>query len=646
MWVVFSAASFFTFGVAVVHRWMRSEASPPERLFAASSIGFLAWLATTWLFALLHLLNGPALILRTLAIAGVAAWYLWRHRAVVVPKAFSIGPEWIALFALVGSWSMFILWRGAILPPLSHDALAYHLPKAVLYERLGGFDRLHMLMANIRGLPANYEMLLADVIATTGSDRYTEWLSVITYAMFVSASAALASRWWPGSRHAAAITALFSAGVPVALLHSGTHKNDLMVAALMVGSCVWFGRWFATGERASLALFLTCTAAAIGTKPQAAALAAAFTPVMLWRLRKDRSRLGGDLSLVAVTFVLSSLLLGGVVYVSNFLDQGAAFSVGTRERPQMMAYGDWRNLIDGPWVLLTAPFSRDPNSLWMPWEPARWFWRRYEVYFSHMGIAFSIAAIAAVGVVLLRRRRFNAEVKSVTAACAVTFLLTLPVAFAMHGLYAISLPRYVLFVAPVVFALVAGSLAEYLERTSRAALSATFFALAGAMFCWYAVDTVAHDTFAPWAYVQWARVHEGTRVIPFDPNRAASVVDRIAGPDDMIAIDAGPGTWIHPAFGAALTRPVEFIQEGAGPVRLSDRVRWVAIDRASAVVWGHPDFRDLSEVRKYLMRGRLSAADQRVFEQLRRDPRFELVFYNPKLMQAVFRRADQPTSGR
>ncbi len=120
--------------------------------------------------------------------------------------------------------------------------------------------------------------------------------------------------------------------------------------------------------------------------------------------------------------------------------------------------------------------------------------------------------------------------------------------------------------------------------------------------------------------------------------RAAEVMDRHAGPKDRVALDAAFGTWIHPAFGVELSRPVDFIPPGDGPPLIVDDARWVVIDRGWNILWQHPEFRDLSQARSFLVRGKPSAADTRVLRYLRADSRFQLVFYNPAWNQAVFQR--------
>jgi len=226
---------------------------------------------------------------------------------------------------------------------------------------------------------------------------------------------------------------------------------------------------------------------------------------------------------------------------------------------------------------------------------------------------------------------------AITAAFVAAFALMLPVGFKPHGLYTISLPRYALFILPVVFAWTLTPLMASLQKTVRVRESALMFGLA-VVFAVYAVKCAENDTFAPLEYVSWARAHPGTRAPAFDANRAASLADRRAGPHDRIALDAAFGTWIHPAFGSGLQRAVDFIPPGEGPPLIGDGVRWVVVDRAYQIVWGHPDFRDLSQARRYLLRGQPEGDDLRVIQHLQRRSDFEMVFYNRSLLQAVFRR--------
>ena len=617
MLIVLTALAFLFLGRELALRLWRDEIPPfYEFTTYSATIGVCLWLATLWATALLRVMYEPVLIARTCVVFGLALW-LALTRPFGPPS-----PAWRerALLGFVLIWVVFILWRGWLLPPVSHDALAYHLPKAVLFARAGGYQWLSFLDARIRNIPANYEMLLAETIVLQHRDTITEWISVLFYVRFVMAAAALAERWWKSN---ATLVAVFAAGLPVALLHSGAHKNDLMTAFFIVSALVSAGRFVTTSELRSLVLTVIAFAAAVGTKPQAAAVAICIAPALIWRAKPRQ------LAIAAGTGVLALLLLGGSVFVSNMINEHAVIGVDSGIKHEtVIAYGDWSNLWQGPYVLVAAPFATKSNELPVPWADHPWFWRRYELFFSHLGIPFALCAMAMPFAMFALRRRAGIEPFAISAATLVAFAIMLPVNFQPHGLFSISLPRYALFVVPIVF----GWTIAPLATRARIVLSVIGVGALG----FYAIDNVRNDAFAPWAYVQFARAHPQTRQVPFDAFRAAEVMDRHAGQRDRVAIDAAFGTWIHPAFGVELARPVDFIPAGDGPPLIRQDADWVVIDRGWKILWEHPQFRDLSQARTFLVRGRPTAEDTRVLRYLRRDPRFRLVFYNPTWNQAVF----------
>lgn len=642
MLLVATVLVFLFFGWQCTGLLLRGrECGPLERTAWAASIALVAWLGSLWILALSHILSPGALIGRT-AVVAVVALVMWRRRP-SGRQQWRPGRAAVAACIVIGAWSAFMLWRGAIIPPLTHDALSYHLPKAVLFARAGGFETLEMFDPRVRDIPVNYEMLLAELVVLEGNDDLTEWLSVFFYLGFVVAAGALVERWWPErARQAVAAVCVLAASVPVVLLHSGVHKNDVMTAFCVLAGFVTAGRWITTRERPALLLAIAMFALATGTKPHGAISALAIAPFLFWRWR-DAPRRWRELGLYVGFAVLAFPLLGGVAYfprsfrgaISTTAEQAvsAPSAAGTG---MPVVYGDWSNLWQAPYVLLAAPFSPNDMSLRVPWAEDPWFWRRHDMYISHAGIPFVLCAIA-LPFVLVRRRRDPGpalERLAVTCACFVTFVVMLPVVFQPHGFYAISLPRYLAFLYPVVFAWVVPSLMVAVSRRAAGLL----LILAMLSFLHYTIDCVLHDDFVPIDYILFAREHPGTRVIAFEANRAASVVDRAAGPREKVAVEAAYGTWIQPAFGADLQRPVVFMKPENGVTRIPDEADWVIVDRGYDAVWAHPEFKDLSQVRRYITRGQPPAETSLLVERLLRDRRFEAVFYNQGKSQAVFRR--------
>lgn len=636
--------AFVGLGYEIAIRRWRGIADPFELWSAAACIGAALWLASVWALALLQLLNRPAMIARTVLVvlAALALVFLRNRSPRAAARELHVDFSFTLLSLPFVAWIAFIAWRSAVVPPLSHDALAYHLPRAVLWIRGGGYSFLDLpIDLRVRQLPANYEMLLADVMLLGEGDRLTEWIGLFFFVAFCVVCGGLAQRWWPKARLAPAAVMLLAASVPVLLLHSGADKNDVMVAFFIVSSLLWAGRWLSESDVGALVLSLIALIAAIGTKPQGLMLAVCWVPVVGagWlRSRRRHTLKPSALAWVLAACIGAATLLGGAFYVSRILHESSRS--GGAEQAQFVAYDDWQNLWQAPWVLLTAPFSPWSEELYVPWSERPWFWRRTELYFSHLGVPFALSVLALPFAFWGFRRECREralERHAIAAAALGVFLLMLPVRDVPmpHGVYMIALPRYVLFLVPVVFALTVTPAVRALETRGRSTVIAVILAL---WFVSAAFQTAANDRFVPPAFVEWASRHRGTRVIPFDPRRAASIADTLAAESEPIAMDAGYAAWIHPAFGRSLRRPVSFIEPGGGPPRIPADAQWVAIDRGFRISWQHPGFRDLSQSRLFLNAGKPTDEDTKVLRWLIASPDFELVFFNRQANQAVFRR--------
>ena len=637
-----TALAFVWLGYEIAIRKWSANAGPLELWNAAWTIGSALWIASVWLLALLHVLDRPAMLARTAAvvIAAVIAFLLRTRGRIANPELDQDALRRYALPLLpIALWIVFVLWRSAIVPPASHDALAYHLPRAVLWIREHAFFFIELPVdVRMRILPANYELLLADVILLCGNDAVTEWLGVFFYIGFVIAAASLAERWWQRQKDATLAVVLLSAGIPVLLLHTGADKNDAMTAFFMLSALTWTGRWFSEGDVGALVLCGVSVIAAVGTKPQGLMLGAALFPFVIWRLvREMRARRIGVATLariLAISF-LAAVLLGGAFYAARATQESASAAA---ERRSFVAYDDWSNLWQAPWVLLTAPFSPWINELYVPWSSTHWFWKRYELYFSHLGIPFALCAVLLPLAILRWRREAPeraGERHAMFVAALATLLLMLPVHDVPmpHGVYTIALPRYVMFFAPAVFALSAApAMARLASRSRRYAVACTIALVM--IFLYYATEAAVNDRFVPIEYVLVSRDYPGTRLIAFDPIRAASIADRDAPPNETIYFEAGYAAWIHPAFGKNLQRPVKFLSSAVVP----PEARWVVVDRGFRAVWQHEDFKDLSQARQYLGRGKVTAQETQLVRQLLGDPRFKLVFLNSRVNQAVFQR--------
>ena len=610
---------------------------------AGMVIGSAFWIGACWILALTHTFTARALwIVAAVAVAGASVVLLRASRLLHHELPRNAASK-LLLLAPVGLWTIFALWRGAILPPASHDALSYHLPRALMMVRAGGFEYFPAADHRINAFPANYELVLASVISMSGTDRLTEWVSTAMFAAFLLAAAALATRWWP-NKPAVPEVILAVAATPILLLHSSADKNDLMASVFALTAILWGARWYARGGVLPMTLLVTSLVLSGGTKPQAAGVFLAVVPFLLirgfreWRARRLSVRH------VAATgaFSLGFFAIGGAAPYVMLLHRARGAAPGPPG-----GWGDFSNLWEVPILLLLAPFSRSIHGVWVPWRSEYWFWPRYEIFFSNWGIVFSLLLLLLpLGVVMSHRERGESATERV-AGSAIALLaaaVLLPVEVRPVGFFS-AMGRYLLFIVPVGICWVVPPLMTSLQRSKLTRLSGIVATTLSIVFVLQASDLAVNDRFAPLEYLRYASSLPGTRLIWFEANRAASVVDRMAGPDDTVAIAGSFDTWIHPAYGAGLTRPVILLPHDATGRDIPDSARWVIVDRSWNVTWGHPELTDTGKFWRYIGRGAPTEEDLRVYRALMRDPRFRLVYRNVRLNQAVFWRIE-PNAGR
>ncbi|HXX68852.1 MAG TPA: hypothetical protein VEK07_16820 [Polyangiaceae bacterium] len=637
--------------------WRREYEDPvADLLDRIASWGLLAiavWIASSWVLVLTGVLRKPALVATgSLELLGGAFW-LYRLRG-PGPKHYPSPGGWTAAAVLIGLlpvvlWTAFVAWRGTLLPVYNHDALAYHFPKAVLIARAGRLTYFDVPEMRIAAWPWNYELLLADAMILTGTDGYCALLGTFAYIVLGVMSARIAASWWGRGAHVALVAAAVLTA-PIVVLHSGLHKSDLLLAVFAVASLMWAARWCAAGCFASCILATIALLAAIGTKLNAAFTVAAAAPILVLGLLRHRRgpglvRTGG---LFVVAAAVGSLLLGAAAYVVDLGRVTSLIDSGHQLGPATV-YGDWSAIWQYTAMVLIAPFSASGNAVWNPFRREYWWWPSNDVWASHFGALFSILVGLLVPSLLLWRFKpglaagsqsgLSAERRLASLAALAGYVLTLPIHSWPVGFFS-TYGRYVAFVLPFVAAWTLSPISLALER----AAGRWAGVLSVSLGCGMAAVGVAsvwqfgiHDAYAPIEWVAYMMDHGEDRLPFVRRNRAASVFDKLAGPDERCAIDVGFDTWVYPAYGKAWTRNVDFLRPTPGPVVIPETADWVVVDRSWNVFFGHPQFVDMGKA-ALLGHGRPSGADLKVYRQLIHDPRFELVYDDRAQNQAVFHR--------
>lgn len=630
-----------------IWRSERDELSWAERALYASLIGVALWLSSVWIIAFLGLLTRPVILGRTAVFVIAAIAFRVRaggfrglaQREFDSRRVAQLGLPLLPLFL----WCVFILWRSVVVPPLSHDALSFHLPKAALWIQNEGYRRLDEWAVIMGPRPSSYEIALADAILLDGDDTYTEWHSTLFYLLFIVASVAMTQRWWGNDPVLSVAMMLLAGATPVLLLQSGAHKNDLMVAYFMIGGAIAAARFVTTSDLRDITIAGIAFAAAAGTKQHGPILAICIAPFLIRPLLRAQWSVRRAIAIALVAIFSIAFLGAGAHYLDRRPAPAAApqpVTAQTTTEPSGSVYGDWANLWIGPWALIVGPFTYR-NAIFVPGYGS-WYWPRHEIYFSHLGIPFAIGAVLLAFGIARYWRSGTAEIRReriiLTIATLVAFFAILPIRATPFGIYMMTLARFVQFLVPVVLN---WTLIPVIQELVQRQMAKMALAAVSVCFVVYAFENATSDSFVPLSYVDFARQNPGTRVIPFGPNRPASVVDRIAGPHDVIAVDGGASTWIYPAFGAKLGRRLILTRTGpTGAAQIPNEAKWVIVDRSWAVIWGDRRFRSLSDAGKYLTRGEPAQDDIQALVRMRNDPRYFTVFWRPRSLQAVFVRRD------
>jgi hypothetical protein len=617
-----------------------------EIVVRACIAALASWVGVSWVLALVGALVVPAVLACALVsgVTGVAV-LVRIHRRAERAAAESVSPWVLAVMLPVAAWAIYATARSIWVPVENHDALAYHLPRAVLFLLDHGY-RLHrdIVDGRLATWPADYELLMANILVLGQSDQGTVLIGIMSYLGLAAVGASLCTRWW-GRSYASVVVFALVACTPLAILHSGAHKNDLLFALAAAAAVQWLVPWAYEGKIADAIYGVAALGLAVGTKVHGVFLVVFAAPLLVAGALRVRPR--RRLVPLIVYGLLVATLLGGCVIVLNLAQTGSTGLVARTFQDSTGAlYGDWGNLWKFPIVMLLAPFTSS-SALWVPWCKEPYWWNQFDIYQSHFGAAFSLAALA-IPILEWQRRGRDAGRRErwlSVGIVIVTFAAVLPLHVRPFGFF-FNEARYYLALMPFVFAWACGGLWRSLEgaRVSELPLTATGLALSGAWLCWNYIGCARNDTYQPFDYVAAAATApEPWRSPPAQlfHQRIGYLVDKLAGARDVVAVDLGYDTWLYPMFGQDFRRPIRFLPPTMDRTVIPADATWVAIDRGQQeFFFTSPALIDLrlSLMRKYFGKGTPVENNFKIFRELSKDPRFERVFYNPSSNQALFHR--------
>lgn len=226
------------------------------------------------------------------------------------------------------------LVAGLLYPPLTWDALTYHLPKVEHWLQNGnvGHYPTPNERQNIFAPLAEYVILQGR--ALSGGDLFANSVQWLAYAGSVL-NVSLIAKLLGADQRTQTLAALLCASIPMAILQASTCQTDLFTA-WQLSSMVALGLlWYRQGRASSGVLFGAALGLACFTKGTAYPIALPFVVLYaIYTLRRPRQRLG-----TAFCAALIALLCNIPFFIKNTVDYGDPlgskqnFVAGTRISP-------------------------------------------------------------------------------------------------------------------------------------------------------------------------------------------------------------------------------------------------------------------------------------------------------------------------
>ena len=522
-----------------------------ERIATVLHATLFVVIAATWTLSSVHAVARWPLVVTGALLVGIACAALVctsrRHLNTKIPPLAPFAPLeplagmtwWLSLAVAVplGAWLAYSAFRALVIPIGSHDALSYHLPRAVEITRAHAWHLLDVEDFRLRSFPANYELLLADVLALGGGEAGVQLTSIAIFTFTFVTFAAFTERHW-GSSMLAIVAALSWAGTPLALLHTAAVKNDLLSAACAVGVALWGARSLTSlrlgqPDRRAEALCLIDLALGLGTKstgvfPLAALLLVALSQASFRTFVQQTLRQPKRIAIALVSGLVLAFAAGATPYVAQLVVPAPPDALDAWALNIAPRWGAFAQLLSFPYLLLARPFSPSELAVFVPWRGEMWFWPKYEIYFGSFGptvtVLLTLAPIAwylrATSPETRRTERTLARLVLLGSAA-----LLVPLHYRTDGFFN-GFPRYVMYLPLLV---VDAGLLPLLQRARTRWPTQLALVAIAAVFAVSAVDAGKNDRFAPFAYVMFAASHPGTRQRAFVAPRAELFVDEIAG---------------------------------------------------------------------------------------------------------------------
>ncbi len=628
-----------------------------KRMGLAVLLSFAILIGTNWVLAFAKLFSEGALwacMVGFIALGGGSR--LFRRRSHERRKSpLDLKPIEFLILGLFVLSITYLCFRGSLVWVAEYDALTYHFPKAVEVIRAHGIPHIPSSDFRVVYFPWNYELLLANGLLLTPGDGLSFLIGLAaTFGLVAYGHAIFREAWPQATRKEAFLGDLVVCATPILIMQAADYKNDVLFSFFLLSFFYWIARWCQKGLAKELALAILSLVLCFGTKATALFVLPVFAAVIWhYRSRFTLNAMGGIRKVVpvAIGVVLIFLLMGSgwpllnKLWCGHFL--GDTAMVGGKsgfEANAVPSYIGFSNLWKFPLLAILRPFSSKPDAVWVFWKHQYWWWPGNHPIYGHFGWLCSLSLLA-VPFGVLQHRKSKGESESFRLVLSLSILvfvfLSLPQRYRVDGMFC-GFPRSLLCIPVLVSLWSVLPLLIWLRERGRTFLWRGLGLVLALSFSSQAYFYLRNDETKSFGLVMSAVEHPDLRFV----NGVGDVIDKIAGPSDVIAFDSGFGGMVYRLYGAQLNRPVVFLQPKSGVFQIPAEAKWVVIDRSWNVGWSHPGVQDTSEFWLPTKRDPTDE-DSVLVMQLSQDPAFALVYNDPANDQAIFlRRVPPPTIGR
>lgn len=236
-----------------VFMWLRTR-SHPYPVAAALALSIVSGLGILSLLLQVGFLLGrpeylPLLELGVLIPLIGLQWQRWSVVRDIPRRMLATGRDAPITMTVLAIAMTYLLLQAVLLPPSSWDALAYHLPRVLLWEQNRSLFLRDFIITPQAAFPVGSD-ILSHLFLRLGTDYGLGLFSWLSYLTILLATYGISRP--RVNRQIALTTALVIVSLPEIVYQATATKNDIILAAVAIACVVWADRWIRSPSMESL----------------------------------------------------------------------------------------------------------------------------------------------------------------------------------------------------------------------------------------------------------------------------------------------------------------------------------------------------------------------------------------------------------